>query len=198
MKQYAIKAFTLVELLIVIGIIGLLAVTVLLTLNPAEAQKRTRDTKRISDAQKLQAILEQYINDGNSVLGTWTTTVTATGGGTTSTSALNAQSQPCDTNWLGVDVCAYASSVATDPSNNQRRTCVDTAQTNNQTNNCLMFYYVRFSGTSTQPGSEYEIGVRQEAVSNASKIEGDGGDASQWFEIYTGDPSTPIQAGNPS
>ncbi len=196
MKQYAQKAFTLVELLIVIGIIGLLAVTVLLTLNPAEAQKRTRDTKRISDAQKIQAILEQYVNDGVAVQGAWTTAITAAGAGTTSVGAGNAQSQPCATNWLGVNVCAYASSMPTDPSNNQRRTCTNSSGT--AVNNCLMFYYVRFSGTNVAPGSDYEIGVRQEATSNASKLSGDGGDASEWFEIFTSGTGTQVMVGNPS
>lgn len=190
MKNILSKGFTLIELLIVIGIIALLAVTVLLTLNPAEAQKRTRDTKRISDAQRLQAILEQYINDGNAIPAGWSTAIAANGSaGTTSLGAGNVQSQSCETNWLGADVCAYSTSVPTDPSNAQTRNCVDTAETDNQATGCVFFYYVRTNG------SEYEIGVRQEAASNASKVNGDGGDASQFFEIFT---TAGIQTGNGS
>lgn len=183
MKKYLNKGFTLIELLIVIGIIALLAVTVLLTLNPAEAQKRTRDTKRIADAQKLQAILEQYINDGGDPGPTWEEAVTADGeSGTTSMSAENAQSQGCAEadNWLGVDVCAYSTSVPTDPSNTQSRTCVDAGQENGLAeDSCVMFYYLRTDG------SEYEIGVRQEAAANASKVSGDGGDSDLFFEVFT-------------
>lgn len=196
MKKLASQAFTLVELLIVIGIIGLLAVTVLLTLNPAEAQKKARDTKRIKDAQTLQAVLEQYINDGNAVVPSWTTAVTAAGAGPTTASTNSVtgatvagngtQSQSCSANWLGANMCTYTKSVPTDPSNNQRRTCADASVAGTFTaNNCLMFYYVQFSGTSAAPGSDYEIGVRQESVSNVDKLRGDGGNGDRWFEVFS-------------
>src|SRR3989344_8558415 len=62
-KKIVQKAFTLVELLIVIGIIEILAVILLVTLNPAEAQRKARDAKRIKDAGTLQVILEQAVAD---------------------------------------------------------------------------------------------------------------------------------------
>ena len=52
------KAFTLVELLIVIAIIGIL--TAILTFSFMEAQKRTRDTKRKSDLKTIQVAFEAY------------------------------------------------------------------------------------------------------------------------------------------
>src|SRR3989344_4737427 len=51
------KALTLIELLIVIAIIGVLATTSILVLNPAELTKRSRDSDRISDMANLNKAL---------------------------------------------------------------------------------------------------------------------------------------------
>lgn len=51
------KGFTLLELLIVIGIIAVLSVTLILVLNPAETLKKARDTQRMSDMSTLKTAL---------------------------------------------------------------------------------------------------------------------------------------------
>ncbi len=66
------KGFTLLELLIVIGILAILATTVVLVLNPAEMLRQARDSQRLSDLRTI-----------NSALGLWmvtsaTTTMIAT------------------------------------------------------------------------------------------------------------------------
>ena len=43
------KGFTLVELLIVIGIVAILATIVVLVINPVELLKESRDSRRLSD-----------------------------------------------------------------------------------------------------------------------------------------------------
>lgn len=181
MKQFANKAFTLVELLIVIGIIGLLAVTVLLTLNPAEAQKKTRDTKRIKDAQTLQAVVEQFLNEGGVIPAAWATATT----GITSAGAGNLQAQPCATNWLGADVCNFTKSVPTDPLNNRNSSCAESGSAT-AIANCPMNYQLRINGAGS---TDYEIRVRQESVSNAQKLGSDGGNDTRWFEVFSG-PNT--------
>ena len=55
------KGFTLVEILIVVSLIAILAVVALITINPAEAQRRARDTQRIKDLSSIQSIIEQYL-----------------------------------------------------------------------------------------------------------------------------------------
>jgi len=48
-----VNGFTLLELLIVVGILGILASVVVLVLNPAEIIKRAQDGKRLSDIGSL-------------------------------------------------------------------------------------------------------------------------------------------------
>lgn len=58
------KGFTLVEILVVVGIVGLLGVLATITLQSARV--RARDAKRLSDVVKTQMALELYFNDNNS------------------------------------------------------------------------------------------------------------------------------------
>ncbi|MEI7452084.1 MAG: prepilin-type N-terminal cleavage/methylation domain-containing protein [Candidatus Falkowbacteria bacterium] len=55
------KAFTLIELLIVIAIIGLLATLSVIALNNARA--KSRDAKRVADVKQMQTALELFFND---------------------------------------------------------------------------------------------------------------------------------------
>lgn len=56
-------AFTLVELLVVISIIGLLASIVLAAL--ISARVKSRDTRRIEDLNQIRAAMELYYHDNN-------------------------------------------------------------------------------------------------------------------------------------
>ncbi|MDO8676387.1 MAG: type II secretion system protein [Candidatus Azambacteria bacterium] len=55
---YQQAGFTLLELLVVIGIIGLLAS--IIVINLTGARKRARDTKRIADVRTMQTAMEDY------------------------------------------------------------------------------------------------------------------------------------------
>lgn len=55
------KGFTLLELLIVIGIIAILSVVVILVLNPAETLSKSRDTQRMSDLATMKTALGLYM-----------------------------------------------------------------------------------------------------------------------------------------
>ncbi len=54
------KGFTLLELLIVIGILAILATAAVLVLNPAELLRQARDSTRVSDLASLNSTLGLY------------------------------------------------------------------------------------------------------------------------------------------
>ena len=68
------QSFTLIELLIVVGIVAILAVLVVLTLNPAELLKQARDSTRLSDMATINQALNIFNTDQGGSLGTASTT----------------------------------------------------------------------------------------------------------------------------
>lgn len=61
--------FTLVELLIVIGIVGVLSSALMMVLNPTEKINQSKDGVRKSDIRQIQAALEMYRSDKGSYPG---------------------------------------------------------------------------------------------------------------------------------
>lgn len=57
--------FTLIELLVVIAIIAILSVVVVLTLNPAEMLRQSRDSNRVSDLGTLRTAVSLSLVGGN-------------------------------------------------------------------------------------------------------------------------------------
>ncbi|MFA5173353.1 MAG: type II secretion system protein [Candidatus Paceibacterota bacterium] len=60
------KGFTLMELLIVIGVLAVLTTAATLVLNPAELLKQARDSTRISDLSTLNEALSLYVTNVSS------------------------------------------------------------------------------------------------------------------------------------
>lgn len=65
-KKSKKKGFTLIELLVVIAIIAILSVVVVLTLNPAEMLRRSRDSNRVSDLSIIKTAISLYLADVSS------------------------------------------------------------------------------------------------------------------------------------
>jgi prepilin-type N-terminal cleavage/methylation domain-containing protein len=61
-----IAGFTLIELLIVIAIIAILSIVVVLTVNPAEMLRQSRDSQRVSDFSTLKSAISLYLLDASS------------------------------------------------------------------------------------------------------------------------------------
>jgi len=55
------KGFTLIELLVVIAIVTILSVVLIVTLNPAQLLRQSRDSVRISDLAALKSSISLYI-----------------------------------------------------------------------------------------------------------------------------------------
>ena len=167
------SGFTLIELLIVIGILAVLVVTILVTLNPSEAQKKTRDVKRMKDANMLYSVLLQYINDGNQPTGCIITPQDCGSAG------IAGKAQPCNDNWLQLDLCNYTKTIPVDPKNwisgANNGTCVRINPTS--TYECSFRYWARIQG------SDIEINVKQESLSNSNNVGKDGGDQEGWVEV---------------
>jgi prepilin-type N-terminal cleavage/methylation domain-containing protein len=81
LKKYnlvkAMRGFTLIELLIVMAILGVLAVVVLVAINPGEQMRRARDSGRVSGVQQLGRALTAYYTSLGSypTAATWNTDI---------------------------------------------------------------------------------------------------------------------------
>jgi len=62
------KGFTLIEILLVIGIIAVLATVVIVALDPAKRFADARDSRRLSDIESILSAVQQSIVDNKGVL----------------------------------------------------------------------------------------------------------------------------------
>src|SRR3989338_5215704 len=66
-RQSAGQGFTLIEILIVIGIIAILATIVIIAINPARQFAQARNTQRVSNTNAILNAVGQRIADGKGI-----------------------------------------------------------------------------------------------------------------------------------
>lgn len=159
------SGFTLIEILIVVALIAILAVVALIALNPAEAQRKARDTSRLKDLGTLQGIIEQYIADNLSTVAAFTALSTSSSG-----------SNSCSVGWVGRDVCKYANTIPVDPANR----IVPVTNGTGGGISTLAVYQVMLDSAA-----QYRICTRFESRANAAKMTTDGGATADFFEIFS-------------
>lgn len=179
------KGFTLIELLIVIAIVSILALVVVLTLNPGQLLAQGRDSARISDMGTLKSAIALYLADvsspslgaANTCYGSSEATPAASGcGGRMTASTVATSSTPTDVDgggWIPINLTAISSgsplgTLPLDP-----------------VNNATYFYSYAVDTTNTT----YELNANMESTkysSGADNIEdNDGGNSTSTYEVGT-------------
>ncbi|MCX8016204.1 MAG: type II secretion system GspH family protein [Patescibacteria group bacterium] len=178
------KGFTLIELLVVIAILAVLMSVIVVTLNPAEMLKKTRDTKRIADLDALRTAINLYITDvGSPSMGSpgvcYASQAGATSSGITCSSVTASTNQNVTgTGWIPINFTSISSgsplsSLPLDPRN---------VTTTSATTSYVYYYKTNTSSTT------YELLCNMESTYYANGGSGnvestDGGDDADLYEV---------------
>jgi len=185
----ATKGFTLLELVIVIGILAILGAVSVLVLNPAQLLAQARDTTRIQDMGVLRNALALYVstvsssdmdgstNSCSTLCYTQTTGVAANCGGRhgTKTTTVNNARTVDSTGWVPVNLTAVTGGaplavLPVDPTN-------DTT------------YFYSYACDNTAKTFEFNAKMESTRYSNGGpddKENTDGGNNANMYEVGTG------------
>ncbi len=158
------KGFTLMELLIVIGILAVLSTVVVLVINPAQLLAQARDAQRISDLGSVKSALGYYLATADTpTLGVQARAMNnATCGLNAGVCTVNAIMTVANAGWVGVNLTDAAggsplSSLPVDPTNNAT-------------------YQYAYNGDNT--AKTFELNTRLESTKYRGLMATDGGDKS--------------------
>jgi prepilin-type N-terminal cleavage/methylation domain-containing protein len=180
MKKRLQQGFTLIELLVVVAIIAILALVVMLALNPVEMQRRSRDSRRLSDLGTVRRALDLALVDGASLKGTTTTLYTNNTG---ASGALDATSL---NNLVGVDISKYLATIPQDPQFGATGTNIQTTNgTCGATPGTAPIDKAAMVYSFSSNGDTYEINAYLESTDNCAIPKDDGGNNAAKYEMGT-------------
>lgn len=164
--------FTLIELVIVIGILAILATAVVLVLNPAQLLAEARDSQRMSDLTSIKSAVALYLITATSPTVGAGSTCTADNcdiGGPFGGETVNSSTALDSTGWVQIDLEATPdgsplSSLPLDPVNSGN----------------YFYGYKGDTGSNT-----FEIDSRLESIKYRDAMINDGGDKSDCSTSYT-------------
>jgi len=175
------KGFTLVELLIVIGILAILTAAVVVVLNPAELLKQARDSQRLADLDAVRSAINLWLaTDTTGTLSATTTCmVDYTNDPTGWTCAANSTTGVTGVGWVNINFSGMTGgsplgALPFDPVNNA-------------------VYAYGYKSTATN--SAYKIVARLESEKYKNNMTTDGGstntcssydEATCFYEVFTG------------
>jgi prepilin-type N-terminal cleavage/methylation domain-containing protein len=174
------RGFTLVELLVVIGILAILTAAVVVVLNPAELLKQSRDAQRLSDFDALRSAISLYLSTAsNPSFGSSTIAYTSGTGAT----ACQALTTGCNTSRIGITKIDGTGWV---PINFNELTAVGltpplSALPLDPISNNLYYYAGAFTGASTT--LYYQLDSKLESTKYSTRMISDGGPSTSTYEV---------------
>ena len=158
------KGFSLLELLIINAIIAILAIIIVIAINPARILEKSRDSQRFSDLTSLATAINLYLADNHDFAG-----LAGPYASFPIVGSENAMKKNDGTGWIPLDFALVSSgapiaALALDPTNNAT-------------------YYYRF-GVSVA-NKTYELDAVFESADNTPKHSADGGNNAGRYEVGT-------------
>ncbi len=157
------KGMTLIEILIVIGIISVLSVVLITAINPVESGRKSRDAKRISDLSTIKRAIDMALADKQKL-------------------AITSSIEITSTNIGGLDISKYLPAIPKDPSrnsgNNVRVLILNSGNCESGSSNGPMLYEF------VSDGDFYTIRTRFESLSNCDLLKNDG-NQNNYYELGT-------------